>query len=148
MTDSIPLDLRYPSPPFAALAADTAAAGSRPHQRPAVLEAVKDDFSIRHAEDPDAICALCDRPTGTGPVGHSGDRPVCDLCLLEGSSVLGMVLALVAVVRAFGSVEVSSDEEHRQALAELGAFARIYERFAAKSGPARRFLPRDRLPTH
>ncbi len=99
-------------------------------------------YSIRIATNAGAPCPLCGAATGSGPVGYLGDQAICDLCLLEGSNDLGMVLALVAVVRAYGSVEQASSDEQRDALNELGAFARIYERFAAKSGPMRWFLPR------
>ena len=50
-----------------------------------------------------------------------------------------MMMALVAVVRAFGSVRPSDHREYREALGELGAFSRIYDRYAAKSGPPRIF---------
>ena len=75
---------------------------------------------------------------------------VCDLCLVEGSHELGMVLAVVSVVRAYANVAADSPEHHPDALRELGAFARIYESFAVKSGPMRLFripgftdVPRD-----
>ncbi len=77
--------------------------------------------------------------SAAGPTGFAEDVPICDMCLLEGSQELGMVMALVAVVRAFGIVQPASYEDYQQALAELGAFSRIYERFAAKSGPPRIF---------
>ncbi len=98
-------------------------------------------YSIRIPEPAGpARCARCRvRFSAAGPTGHAEDRPICDMCLLEGSPKLGMVLALVAVVRAFGTVQPSDHEDYREALAELGAFARIYERFAAKAGPARVF---------
>ena len=108
----------------------------------AVRTALEPPYSIRVAIDAGAPCAVCGTATGSGPVGYHGEEAICDLCLLEGSSQLGMVLALIAVVRAYASVEVTSDADRRDALAELGAFARIYETFAAKSGPARRFPPR------
>ncbi len=90
-------------------------------------------------------CSSCELPfQAAGPTGHAGSRLICDLCLLEGCSELGMLLALASVTRAFGSLALSSREESRDALVELGAFARIYEQFAAKSGPPRSFrLPGD-----
>ncbi len=72
-----------------------------------------------------------------GPTGYAEEQPVCDLCLLLSCQELGMVMALVAVVRMFGSFEPLTAEEYSLALTELGGFARIYERFAAKAGPAR-----------
>ena len=98
-------------------------------------------YSIRVATVADAPCALCRTATGSGPIGYRDERPICDLCLLEESQELGMALALIAVTRAYASVEPSSEEDRRQGLEVLGAFARIYERFAAKSGPARPILP-------
>ncbi|MEM7583541.1 MAG: hypothetical protein AAF560_09200 [Acidobacteriota bacterium] len=85
-------------------------------------------------------CGRCRvRFSATGPTGFSEDQPICDMCLLEGSPELGMVMAVIAVVRAFGSAQPLSREEYQEALAELGAFSRIYERFASKSGPPRAF---------
>ncbi len=104
--------------------------------------ATKPGYSIRLATDAGAPCRLCAAETGSGPVGYRGEEAICDLCMLEDSKELGMVLALVAVARACASVELTSDADRRLADAELGSFARIYETFAAKSGPARRILPR------
>lgn len=98
-------------------------------------------YSIRVATDPGSPCRLCAAETGSGPVGYREEEPVCDLCLLENSPELGMLLAVAAVTRACGSVEIASAADRRDALNELGAFARIYERIAARSGPARLFLP-------
>ncbi len=111
--------------------------GAKPAAEPA--------YSIRLATDAGAPCRLCAAETGSGPVGYRGEEAICDLCLLEDSPALGMVLALVAVTRAYGSVEPASTDEQRQGLDVLGAFARIYERVAAKSGPARRILPGFRV---
>ncbi len=104
--------------------------------------AVDPVYSIRVATDPGSPCRLCASETGSGPVGYRGEEPVCDLCLLENSPELGILLAVVAVTRAYGSVEIASTADRRDALNELGAFARIYERIAARSGPARLILPR------
>ncbi len=85
-------------------------------------------------------CAACGKQdTGAGPVGYRDDEPICDLCLLEGSTDLGMALALIAVTRAYGSMEPGTSEGHQEALEELGMFARIYHRIASKSWPARLF---------
>ncbi len=98
-------------------------------------------FSIRIPQPAgSARCARCRvRFSAAGPTGFAKDSPICDMCLLEGSQELGMVMALVAVVRAFGAVRTATQEDYQEALSELGAFARIYERFAAKSGPPRVF---------
>ena len=96
-------------------------------------------YSIRFAEGGGALCAVCGRcETGAGPVGCLDDEPICDRCLLEGSHHLGLVLAVVLVARAYATT-VGTPKERRAALAELGAFARIYEGLAAKSWPRRTF---------
>ena len=108
---------------------------------PASRLAKSDDplFSIRVAENSGTLCAACcKQETGAGPVGYRNDEPVCDLCLLQSTHELGMVLAVISVVRAYANVRGDS-EEWQRALEELGAFARVYERFAAESGPARIF---------
>ena len=100
---------------------------------------VPDDplYSIRVADNPGAICAACrTQETGSGPVGFMDDDPICDLCLLERSTDLGLLLAIVSVVRVYATSS-GTPEAHRQALEELGAFARIYHRIASKSWPAR-----------
>ncbi len=43
------------------------------------------------------------------------------------------------MTRAYATVKGASLEEREDALRELGAFARVYEAFAAKSWPARTF---------
>ncbi len=101
-------------------------------------------YSIRVATNPGTLCGQCAEPTGAGPIGCLDDEPICDMCLLEGSHELGMVLAVIAVARAYASIDPGQVRERREALEELGAFVRIYERFAAKSGPPRRFrVPRQ-----
>ncbi len=62
------------------------------------------------------------------------DEPICDLCLLERSNDLGLLLAIAAVTRAYaGTVGPAGDRQ--EALHELGVFARIYHRVC--SWPAR-----------
>ncbi len=111
----------------------------RPHPA-ALARSTKADeplYTIRIVANPGTQCAACGKQeTGCGPVGFLDDAAICDLCLLEGSDELGMVLALISVVRAYANVRGTA-EEWQSALEELGAFARIYDRFAAKTGPAR-----------
>ena len=96
-------------------------------------------YSIRVAENPGAPCAACQQQkTGAGPVGYLDERPICDMCLLEGSSDLGMLLAVVAVNRVYAATG-GEHEERQLALEELGAFARIYHHIASKSWPVRIF---------
>ncbi len=144
MTGSSSVDPRSPTPRLAFNAAAVAIAALRPADPFGVFDDVKDRFSIRVAEQP-GECTLCAEPTGTGPVGYYDDRPVCDLCLLDCCVELGLVLALVTVVRGYGAVEADSHTEHSEDLAKLGFFARIYEQLAAMSAPARRMLPEPKL---
>lgn len=84
-------------------------------------------------------CPHCNRSLlAAGPTGYLDDLPLCDVCLLQQAPDLGLLLALMAVARACANVE-GSLEERRAALFELGGFVRIYERFAARHGPPRRF---------
>jgi hypothetical protein len=119
------------------------------HQTPPEDEP-QPEFIIRAGEGRLTSCANCGRRVMcTGPTGHRDGEVVCDWCLVEGSHELGMVLAVVSVVRAYAGVAADSPKHHMEALHELGAFARIYETFAAKSGPARIFrIPgfTDRIP--
>ncbi len=152
MTHPPTAELRSPRPGSASPAppppvdVDSAADSSGADSSGAAKPAAGPVYSIRLATEPGAPCRLCAAETGSGPVGYRGDEPICDLCLLEDAPVLGMVLALVAVVRAYASVVPASTDERRGALNELGAFARIYEAFAAKSGPMRWI--RSRLWVH
>ena len=107
---------------------------------PAVAPAVEPAYGIREASASSLSCAACGHEVaGGGPVGHRGEEPLCDPCLLEGSPQLGMVLALVAVSRAYAAAARGEPEHYRELLEELGAFARVYECIAAKSGPRRAF---------
>ncbi len=96
-------------------------------------------YSIRIVESSGALCAACGiEATGAGPVGHRDEEPICDLCLLECSPDLGLLLGLAAVNRAYAKGGGNAAEQ-QEALEELGAFARIYHRVASKSWPARIF---------
>lgn len=105
-----------------------------------------DEWLIRLPEaTADVLCRRCRGELRlAGPTGYHRGSPVCDPCLLEGCPPLGMVLALVAVTRTFGGLEEVVGAEADEALEELGAFARIYERFAAASGPPRHFAVQRR----
>jgi len=86
------------------------------------------------------VCPRCDTLfLAAGPTGHEAGRPICDLCLLEGSHELGVLLALASTARIFGAFETEDAAEYEQALGDYGAFARIYEVIAARSGPPRLF---------
>ncbi len=88
----------------------------------------------------DTRCPRCgSRFLAAGPTGFAAEQPICDLCLLDGSPPLGMLVALAAVVRAFGAVAPEDESDYREASEELATFARVYERVAAKSGPPRTF---------
>ena len=97
-------------------------------------------YSIRVADRPGVVCAVCgEHETGEGPVGYLGEDPICDLCLLKGSPVLGLLVAVACVTRSYGALEGGSVREQLAALRELGAFARIYEAVSAKTWVARMF---------
>lgn len=109
-----------------------------------LVASTSEGYSIQVARSPGIPCAECAEPTGAGPIGCLADEPICDMCLLEGCHELGMVLAVIAVARTYASIDPLQVRERREALEELGAFVRIYERFAAKLGPPRRFrIPRE-----
>ncbi len=93
-------------------------------------------YSIRVADSPGTLCAACGKQE-TGPVGYLGEEPVCDLCLLERTTDLAMIIALVSVTRAYASIGADTSEAHQDAMA--CAFARIYHRIASKSWAARIF---------
>jgi hypothetical protein len=98
-------------------------------------------YSIRIPVPPACVpCADCGvMVLVAGPTGFREDKPVCDACLLEGAPDLGMVLVLVAVARLFGSLRLRDGEHQLQALLELGAFVRLYERYASRRAPTRGF---------
>jgi len=75
-----------------------------------------------------------------GPTGYAAEEPLCDSCLLTASKPLGMVLALVSKARVFADRAYESHDAYREALAELGEFARRYESTAIRLGPPRRIL--------
>ena len=113
----------------------------RPSLDPADLVVGMGGYSIRLARPSRSVhCPLCGRSfLASGPTGFRDEEPICDLCLLEKVEDLGVVLALAAVSRAFATSRYASRAEYDLALGELGAFARIYERVAARSGPPRIF---------
>ncbi len=89
--------------------------------------AVDHRYSIRVAEKPGVPCAICECPTGVGPVAYRDDEPICDLCALDVCVDLGLVLAMVAVSRAFGAVPAWEREASQEGLAQPGAFSRVFE---------------------
>ncbi|MCP3960125.1 MAG: hypothetical protein GY719_19955 [bacterium] len=101
-------------------------------------EARKSAYSIRFVLSPGGRCAACgSRDTGNGPVAYRGEEPICDPCALEACAELGLVLALIAVIRAYATASERTHTDSLEALRELGAFARIYEHVAVKTGPPR-----------
>ncbi len=110
-------------------------------------------YSIRLADNPGTQCATCGKQeTGAGPVGYLDDEPICDLCLLERSTDLGLMIATIAVVRVYAETGGTAIER-QDALDELGVFARIYHRVASKSWPTRifripGFTAKDDTTTH
>ncbi|NJL29485.1 MAG: hypothetical protein HC897_17165 [Thermoanaerobaculia bacterium] len=51
-----------------------------------------------------------------------------------------MVLALVAVARGVARLEPPTEQQAREALDQLGNFAKVYEHIAARLGPPRPFV--------
>ncbi|NJL27047.1 MAG: hypothetical protein HC897_03770 [Thermoanaerobaculia bacterium] len=120
----------------------------KPGQQPAG-PAIRPRFSIRLAERGGVECSICGELTGSGPVGCSDDEPICDRCLIEGCHELGMVLALVAVTRGVARLEPPTEQQAREALDQLGNFAKLYEQIAARLGPPRPFrIPGMDEPAH
>lgn len=100
-------------------------------------------YSIRLPSPPQRIsCHQCRRRfRAAGPTGHANGEPICDHCFLGATEELGMVLALISVVRLFAGTSYPSNAEYWESLALVGAFSRIYERTAIRSGPPRIFQP-------
>ncbi|MEM9599039.1 MAG: hypothetical protein AAGD06_32525 [Acidobacteriota bacterium] len=96
-------------------------------------------YSIQYRSVAGTPCALCGTPTGMGPVGHWDDEPICDRCLFERSTDLGMVLALVAITRTFAGEVERRPESWDEALKDLGAFAQIFGHVVKRWGPPRWF---------
>lgn len=109
--------------------------------RPPSLELAEEQYSIQVPRPQSRLfCPRCDDLfSASGPTGHAAGQPICDLCLLDGSHELGMLLALASAARVFGAFVSEDTEEYRQALADYGAFAKVYELVAARSGPPRLF---------
>ncbi|MEO1369292.1 MAG: hypothetical protein AAFX50_19105 [Acidobacteriota bacterium] len=96
-------------------------------------------YSIRVPRVASRVCCpICTSSfVAAGPTGHLDDRPICDLCLLERETQLGLVLALVAVTRSYGGGWPQDELEEEHARIELMAFARIYDAKASRFAPAR-----------
>ncbi|MEM8996083.1 MAG: hypothetical protein AAGF23_14950, partial [Acidobacteriota bacterium] len=96
-------------------------------------------YSIRVPREASRVCCpLCAASfVAAGPTGYVDDRPICDLCLLERETQLGLVLALVAVTRSYGAVWPQDELEEEHARLELMAFARVYDAKASSFAPAR-----------
>ena len=101
--------------------------------------ALRPRFSIRLAEKAGAVCSICDEPTGSGPIGCCEGEPICDRCLIEGCHELGMVIALISIVRGIACLEPVNEDQEQAALGELREFAKIYEQIARRLGPPRPF---------
>ncbi len=112
----------------------------REHHKPPTAARAGSVYNIRAAAGGSFSCAACGRrSTGTSPVGYRDEKPICDPCLIESDIDLGMVLALVSVIRACALAHADTPGDQLEVLRELGTFARVYECFAAKKGPVRIF---------
>ncbi len=96
-------------------------------------------YSIRIPSPLESVaCDKCRRFfRAAGPTGFFRNRPICDGCLLIGDRQLGMVMTMITVCRYYGGMKPIDDIEEQLHQRELAAFARIYEGFAARYGPAR-----------
>ncbi|MEM1183135.1 MAG: hypothetical protein AAGM22_32630 [Acidobacteriota bacterium] len=94
-------------------------------------------YSIRITEETDTRCVICSEATGSGPVGHFEDAPICDRCLDEGCKDLGMILALITAARIHDSLVRQSPDEQAGHLETLGAFIASFGRFASRWGQVR-----------
>ncbi len=72
--------------PLAALEADPRPC---PKALPETVKADEPRYSIRIARTPGTRAVCRKQDTGIGPVGYSGEEPICDLCLLEMSHRTG-----------------------------------------------------------
>ena len=97
------------------------------------------EYSIRIPSTLESLaCDKCLRRfRAAGPTGFFGNRPICDGCLLIGDRQLGMAMTMITVCRYYGGMKPIDDVEEQLHQRELAAFARIYEGFAARYGPAR-----------
>ncbi len=57
--------------------------------------------------------------------------------MLDADADLGLVLALVSVTRAFGAIPLKHADAGREGLAQLAAFARVFEPVMAKKAERR-----------
>ncbi|MCP3959359.1 MAG: hypothetical protein GY719_16035 [bacterium] len=103
-------------------------------------------YSVRFSVGPEAPCACGRNQVGRGPVGYRDEQAICDLCVLEESTELGLVLTLIAVARAFAAFGRDNPEAWLDALGELAVFVRVYELVAAKTAPPRIFRIPDTEP--
>lgn len=96
-------------------------------------------FSIKMPAVPGVFpCAICARfVAARGPTAHLDDDVVCDVCLLERESQLGMLIALASITRLYASFDENDGAAANVAAAQLLAFARIFEVFARRCGPGR-----------
>jgi hypothetical protein len=96
-------------------------------------------FSIRMPTAPGVFpCAICNRfVAARGPTAYLNDQVVCDVCLLERESHLGMLIALASITRLYASFDENDGTAANVAAAQLLAFARIFELFARRCGPGR-----------
>jgi len=127
-----------------ALAAATATAtepvffenpGSALHPRAEVRYAIRVPRPAREVE-----CPQCGaRFVAAGPTGYDDDEPICDQCLLDGSTQLGMLLALASTTRGFGRMRPENNRQFWDMLVELAHFARFYEDCAQVYAPYRPF---------
>lgn len=96
-------------------------------------------YQIRVPPQPGVVlCGTCRAILNAhGPTGYHGGNPICDTCLLEGESQLGMLIALASLARIYAKFDREDGAAREIAAAQILAFARIYDRFARRFGPGR-----------
>lgn len=89
-------------------------------------------YSVQWLETDPGPCAVCGREVGWGPVGFKMDDPlgpVCDTCLLELNTELGMLLLMAHTSRELAH-QATSAADPREHLVGLLTFAKVYDQGA------------------
>ncbi len=95
-------------------------------------------YSIRNLTEQENTCTCCDTALGPGPTGFRDNEPLCELCMIDDSPRLGIVLMLVAMARA-------CTQGHRRYPAapifvgQLMVFARLFDNVFRREGIPSRF---------
>ena len=96
-------------------------------------------YSIRIAVLPGTPCKFCGTTSGAGAVGHFFDDPICDRCCATHCLDLGMVLALIDVMRCHAILKAENSEAARARQGKVDTFLQIFETMVSHWGPPRVF---------